>query len=132
MSRYFFLIVIFLSALLSAEDITVPRLSSEQDTMSLVQGVVNAQNGKLVQIDQDIDIKGSGSLDLVRYYDGGHHFDGSYGYGVGLSFPLEIKISDPIPWNLRHLYLEQREGSTLLFEVSDKNDRYLEKCRLNI
>jgi hypothetical protein len=42
------------------------------DTLALIDGVINAYNGKLVQIDQDIKIQGSDPLEMTRFYDGGH------------------------------------------------------------
>jgi len=81
----------FLSLLLSCFFILVaeevPYLTSESDTYALINGVVNAYNGKLVQIDEDIRTGGVDPLEMVRYYDGGHHFDSEFGYGVGCSYP---------------------------------------------
>ena len=77
------LIFLFCSATLSAKEPELPYLTSESDTLALIDGVVNAYNGRLVQIDQDIEIQGSDPLEMTRFYDGGHHFDSEFGYGVG-------------------------------------------------
>ena len=90
MRKYLFSILLFLSSLLSAEQSITPYLTSENDTLSLVEGIVNAYNGKLVQIDKDIEIQGAEPFELIRYYDGGHHFISQCGYGVGLSFPIVL------------------------------------------
>ena len=97
-------------------------MTSERDTLALIEGVVNAYNGKLVQIDQDIEIQGSDPLEMTRYYDGGHHFDSEFGYGVGCSYPAILRFS----WNGKKSLasLELRMGCEVLFEVKkDKNKR---------
>jgi hypothetical protein len=81
---------LFIFALVCAEEEITPYLSSECDSLSLVDGVVNTYNGKFVQIDRDIEIKGSDPLHLIRFYDGGHNYRGEYGYGVGFGYPLEL------------------------------------------
>nr|NGX42984.1 tRNA3(Ser)-specific nuclease WapA [Chlamydiota bacterium] len=45
----------------------------------------------------------------IRYYDGGHHFQSSYGYGVGESTPILISYCLFSPG--QNLWLEQRRGS---------------------
>jgi hypothetical protein len=74
------------SNLLSAKEVETPYITSERDTLALVDGVINAYNGKLVQIDQDIQIQSSDPLEMTRFYDGGHHFIAEFGYGVGCSY----------------------------------------------
>ncbi len=122
MNKYIIIIFFVLPAILFGETTAVPRLTSEHDTLSLVDGLVNACNGKLVQNDKDIEIRGPDPLDLTRYYDGGHHFDGSHGYGVGLCFPLEIVIN-----STGNLFIEQREGSALVFENKSKKKHFTGK-----
>jgi hypothetical protein len=68
--KKFLLIFIFLSAFLSAKEQEAPYLTSERDTLALVEGVVNAYNGKLVQIDQDIEIQGSDPLERTIFGSG--------------------------------------------------------------
>ena len=80
--KLFFLFVIACFPIFAEEPI-IPYLTSECDALALVEGVVNAFNGKLVQVERDIEIEGSDPLDLTRYYDGGHHFYSELGYGVG-------------------------------------------------
>ena len=70
MHKYLFPFL-FLSTILSAGDSITPYLTSENDTLSLVDGVVNSYNGKLVQVDKDLEVQGSEPIDLMRYYDGG-------------------------------------------------------------
>ena len=84
--RLCFSFSLFLNFFLGAND-KIPYLTSECDVLALVEGVVNAYNGKLIQIDQDIYIDGSDPLEMTRYYDSGHHFDSEFGYGVGCSYP---------------------------------------------
>ncbi|MEI8366530.1 MAG: hypothetical protein WCF65_08970, partial [Parachlamydiaceae bacterium] len=105
-------ICLFSFANLSAEQAILPYVTSENDALSLVDDVVDAYNGKLVQKDLDIQIQGSDPLELNRYYDGGHHFESEIGYGVGLSCPLLLSFdSEGGKQNLR---VEQRAG----FEVA--------------
>jgi hypothetical protein len=52
---------------ISAEHTIVPYLTSENDTLSLIDETVDVFNGKLVQIDKDIEIQGSHPFELVRY-----------------------------------------------------------------
>jgi len=82
-------------------------LTSEVDNLSLFEGMVNAQNGRLVQIDNDIQIKGSDPLEFIRYYDGGHDHKGVCGYGFGLSFPILLTFNS----YTGVLEVEQRAGS---------------------
>ena len=93
MTRNLFAFFLFTYVLVCAEEEIAPYLSSECDALSLIDGVVNAHNGKFVQIDRDIEIRGSDPLDLTRYYDGGHEYRGVYGYSVGLGYPLELRFS---------------------------------------
>jgi len=126
MRKYLFLILIFLSSHLSAEQSITPYLTSENDTLSLVEGIVNAYNGKLVQIDKDIEIQGTESFELIRYYDGGHHFISQYGYGVGFSLPI-VLVFDPYS-KKQNVLVEQRGGSRLLFNaIKQKNKHYVGK-----
>ena len=93
MTRNLLAFFLFTYVLVCAEEEIAPYLSSECDALSLIDGVVNAHNGKFVQIDRDIEIRGSDPLDLTRYYDGGHQYRGVYGYSVGLGYPLELRFS---------------------------------------
>ena len=88
----------------------------KNDTLSLVDDTVDAFNGKLVQMDKDIEINGSHPLELHRYYDGGHHFDSEVGYGVGLSFPIFLKFSEDK--EKQNLIVEQRMGFEVLCTVT--------------
>jgi RHS repeat-associated protein len=115
LKSFFFIFVFFLSFLFSNQAIT-PYLTSENDTLSLVEGIVNAYNGKLVQIDKDIEIQGNDPLTVLRYYDGGHHFEGNYGYSVGFSFPLLLAY-DPFR-SKQNILVEQREGSYIYFSIA--------------
>ena len=93
-------------------------MTSECDTLALVEGVVNAYNGKLVQIDQDIEIQGQDPLEMTRYYDGGHHFDSEFGYGIGCSYPALLKFF----WNGDKAYasIELRMGCEVLFRAQKR------------
>lgn len=93
----------------------VPYLTSEHDNLSLIEGVVDAYNGKLVQIDKDIEIQGSDPLQLIRYYDGGHHFDSEIGFGVGHSFPTQL-VFNPQMEEQNH-FVEQRSGANIICSV---------------
>lgn len=126
MCKYFFFIITFISIYLSAEQSIIPYVTSENDTLSLVEGIVNAYNGKLVQVDRDIEIQGTEPFELIRYYDGGHHFVSRYGYGVGFSLPLQLMF-DPNS-KKQNVIVEQRGGSKLLFNASkQKNKRFAGK-----
>jgi RHS repeat-associated protein len=123
MKRYLLSSIIFLSSLLTAEQTITPYLTSENDTLSLVEGIVNAYNGKLVQIDGDVLIQGSDPLSLIRYYDGGHHYLSPYGYSVGFSFPVILAFTSHV--SKKNLVLEQRTGNFIYFTVSkNKENQY--------
>ncbi|HRD55914.1 MAG TPA: hypothetical protein PLC42_05910, partial [Parachlamydiaceae bacterium] len=111
--RFLFLIVfsLFLVCKAPAELAILPYLTSENDALSLVDGTVDAYNGKLVQKDVDIHILGSSPLELNRYYDGGHHYPGELGYGVGLSPPLLLTFQPDL--KKQNVLLEQRSGSQI-------------------
>lgn len=111
----FFLIFCFFTYA-SVDCSIAPYLTSENDTLSLVDDTVDAFNGKLVQMDKDIEINGSHPLELHRYYDGGHHFDSEVGYGVGLSFPIFLKFSEDK--EKQNLIVEQRMGFEVLCTVT--------------
>lgn len=113
MQRILFLILLC-SSFLSAEEKT-PYLTSECDTLALVEGVVNAYNGKLVQIDRDIKIQGSDPLEMTRFYDGGHHFDSEFGYGIGCSHPALLIFKGSKDKN--YVSVELRQGLEVLCEV---------------
>jgi RHS repeat-associated protein len=104
------LILCFFSSL-SAQQPILSYLTSENDMLSLVDDTVDAYNGKLVQMDKDIEVQGVHPLELQRYYDGGHHFDGDVGYGYGFSFPLLLMFTPES--GIQNLTVEQRAG----FEV---------------
>lgn len=126
MRNNIFFIIILLTSFLSAEDSNSPYVTSENDSLSLVEGVVNAYNGKLVQMDKDIYIQSNDPLELIRYYDGGHHFLSRYGYGVGFSFPITLRFSPEI--EKQNVWVEQRGGSFLAFNATkQKNKRYIGK-----
>jgi hypothetical protein len=110
-----------------AEQSIVPYLTSEHDTLSLIDETVDVLNGKLVQINKDIEIQGSHPFELIRYYDGGHHFDSDIGYGNGLSLPiLLVFVPDREKQNL---ILEQREGSMVMCTVAEKKIRDKKKSK---
>lgn len=111
--------MIFCSTLISEEEAINTYLTSETDNLSLVEGVVNACNGKLVQFDKDIQVNGADSLELIRYYDGGHNYKGVCGYGFGFSFPVILTFS-----NYDELKVEQRGGSFLPFDMTEKKKNY--------
>lgn len=121
------LLFIFLlfSHVLSAEQAITAYLTSEQDSLLLVEGVVNAKNGKLVQIDKDIEIQGSENLELIRYYDGGHHFSSVNGYGVGVSFPLIVTF-DTLA-KKQNLFVAARDGCYIPFTVAKQGRKYFGK-----
>jgi len=87
----FLCLSLFLTSSLQSSD-DLPYLTSECDVLALVEGVVNAYNGKLVQIDQDIRVDGYDPLELTRTYDGGHHFASDLGYGFGDSYPILLTL----------------------------------------
>lgn len=92
----------------SANESIKPYLTSENDSLSIIDGIVDAYNGKVVQKNIDVLIEGSSPLELNRYYDGGHHFSGEVGYGVGLSTPLVLIYFPNLSEN--NVQLEQRSG----------------------
>ncbi|NGX42849.1 MAG: hypothetical protein K940chlam7_01137 [Chlamydiae bacterium] len=115
-------IFLLFSSLLSAKSSMTPYLTSESDTLALVDGVINAYNGKLVQIDPDIEIQGSDPLQLIRYYDGGQQrFDSEFGYGIGMSLPTQLSF-DTYEWK-RNMLIEQRMGLELLFSVKEQKSK---------
>jgi len=115
---YFFL---FVCSCISADEAILPYLTSECDTLALVEGVVNAYNGRLVQIDRDIEIQGSDPLDLTRYYDGGHHFFSELGYGVGFGYPLVLRFKSHK--DKGSMYVELRKGCEVLFDVKGQKEK---------
>lgn len=123
--KFIFLFLILFSTLQSEEELINTFLTSENDNLSLVGGVVNAQNGKLVQFDNDIKIEGSDALDLLRYYDGGHNYKGICGYGFGFAFPICLEFGEK-PGGL-FLNAEQRQGSFIPFTVVEKKKGYYER-----
>ena len=58
MRKYIFLFLLFISSQSFSEQAIVPYLTSENDTLSIVDGLVNAYNRRLVLIDKDIEIQG--------------------------------------------------------------------------
>lgn len=119
----FFLILCFFSRAFANAPI-IPYLTSENDILSLGDETVDAYNGKFVQLDTDIEIQGTHPLEINRYYDGGHHFDGDVGYGVGFSFPIFLKFTETEKQNV---FVEQRSGfeivCTVIADKRDKNDK---------
>jgi len=126
MYKFTFLFLFFYSTLISEEEAINTYLTSEVDNLSLVEGVVNAQNGRLVQVDRDIQIRGSDPLEVIRYYDGGHDHKGVCGYGFGLSFPIILTFSDEDGGDEKDLTVEQRGGSSLPFTMIEKKKKYYE------
>ena len=116
-----FFICFHFFSLLSTQIPITPYLTSENDALSLVEGVVDAYNGKLVQIDQDITIDGSHPLQLTRYYDGGHHFDSNLGYGMGLNVPMLLAFDRE--GGKAPILLEQREGFMVPCQVTVKKHK---------
>ncbi len=121
MRKYLYLFFILLSSFLAADDPITDYLTSENDTLALVDGIVNAYNGKLVQIDKDIEISGSDPIELIRYYDSGHHFRGPLGYGIGISQPLLLTYN----FITEKAFVEQRSGSFLPFKAVRKKENYI-------
>ena len=122
MYRLFLIFFVFISSITTAEEAITQYLTSENDSLSLVEGVVNAYNGKLVQIDKDIEIQGIDALEVTRYYDGGHHFVSDYGYGVGLSFPLTLIYETNL--HTKNLWVELRGGSQIPFTVNKSKKKF--------
>ncbi len=114
MQKYLFLFLLF-SCVLSAQEEEPPYLTSEYNTLALIEGTVNAHNGKLVQIDHDIEIQGSEPLELIRFYDGGHNFDSEFGYGVGCSHPA--LLSTFVSNGKFYAGVEMRMGCEVLLEI---------------
>lgn len=125
MYKLFFIFFVFISTIINAEDAITQYLTSENDTLSLVEGIVNAYNGKLVQIDKDIEIHGSDPLDVTRYYDGGHHFESDYGYGIGLAFPLTLIYEKKL--HTKNMWIELRGGSQIPFNVKESRNNFFGK-----
>jgi hypothetical protein len=121
MKRYLFLFLNLFSLLSAAETNVIPYLTSECDSLALVDGLVNTYTGHLVQLDQDMVVGGVDPIILNRFYDGGHHFASDFGYGVGLPYPLSLKCIG------KDLYVELRRGLQVLFELTKypgKEERY--------
>jgi len=125
MYKLFFLLFTFISTLINADDAITQYLTSENDALSLVEGIVNAYNGKLVQIDNDIEIQGSDPLHMTRYYDGGHHFVSDYGYGIGLAFPLTLVYETNL--QTKNMWIELRGGSQIPFNVKTSKGKFFGK-----
>ncbi|MEI8366354.1 MAG: RHS repeat-associated core domain-containing protein, partial [Parachlamydiaceae bacterium] len=117
---FFFLLLCYFSNI-SAEHSIVPYLTSENDTLSLIDGVVDAYNGKFVQMDKDIEVEGSYPLELLRYYDGGHNYDSEIGYGIGLSFPALLSFYPD--GKKTNLYVEQRAGFAVACTVEKQKSK---------
>ena len=124
--KLFFLFVIACFPIFSEEPI-IPYLTSECDALALVEGVVNAFNGKLVQVERDIEIEGSDPLDLTRYYDGGHHFYSELGYGVGYGYPIWLEFHQHK--DRGSILVEMRKGCNVLFEVKGEKQKGGHKYR---
>ena len=122
MYKFIFLFVVFCSTLISEEEAINTYLTSEVDNLSLFEGMVNAQNGRLVQIDKDIEIQSTDPLEFIRYYDGGHDHKGVCGYGFGLSFPILLTFNS----EQNELEVEQRGGSSLPFTMEKMKKGYYE------
>src|SRR5262245_23619408 len=116
MIQKLFSLFVIVCLALSSEEPPLPYLTSECDTLALVEGVVNTFNGKLVQVERDIEIEGSDPLDLTRYYDGGHHFDSELGYGTGYGYPVWLKFYQNHK-DRGYVLVEMRKGCNVLFEV---------------
>jgi hypothetical protein len=108
---------------LSAKEADSPYITSERDTLALVDGVINAYNGKLVQIDQDIEIQSSDPLEMTRFYDGGHHFIAEFGYGIGCSYPALLHYFQT---NDDKMYaaVELRMGCEILFKLKSNGKHH--------
>ncbi|NGX43126.1 MAG: hypothetical protein K940chlam7_01417, partial [Chlamydiae bacterium] len=68
----------------------------------------------------DIEIQGSDPLQLIRYYDGGHHFSSEFGYGMGMSLPKQLTfgtylVDEENMLSQRKFHVEQRMGLQLPF-----------------
>jgi len=90
--------------------------------LALVDGVVNAYNGKLVQIDRDIHVDGSDPLELTRTYDGGHHFESDLGYGFGDGYPILLTFFRM--GNKFYAKVELRTGLEVLCELHKEKGFY--------
>lgn len=120
---YFILILLLSLTLTSYGEEQLPYLTSECDSLSMIEGVVNAYNGRVVQVDHDIVIAGSDPLEMTRNYDGGHHFDSEFGYGIGCSFPALIRTvmkDDKV-----YAYVELRQGLEILCRLYKENGSYV-------
>ncbi|HRD55708.1 MAG TPA: hypothetical protein PLC42_04850 [Parachlamydiaceae bacterium] len=67
-------------------------------------------------MDKDIEIQGSENLELIRYYDGGHHFPSGNGYGVGVSFPFIVTFD--ITAKKQNLFIAARGGCYIPFTIT--------------
>ena len=123
-----FLVFIFSFFSLFADESIDHYLTSEHNTLALLEDVVNIQNGKIVQINQDIHIDGPNPLSIFRYYDAGHPFEGEFGYGVGLSVPLELKFQV----REKKLDAEERIGSSIPFSMKSSQGSYWGELRPKI
>jgi hypothetical protein len=123
MMQYLILLIIVFTACVSGEEL--PYLTSECDSLSLIEGIVNAYNGKIVQVDHDFTVPGSDPLHMTRTYDGGHHFDSEFGYGIGCSYPALIRttVSD----DKIYAYVEMRQGLEILCRLHKEKGKYVGK-----
>lgn len=115
--RLFLFFLFLASPLLKASSIE-SFLTSENDSLAIIADFVNAYNGKVVQVQKEVCVQGSDPLELIRYYDGGHHFTSDLGYGVGSNYPILLK-SNPYYW--KKLYLEQRKGTGFIYQTVKKD-----------
>lgn len=128
MYKIIFCLLVSIYSIASATDLSItPYLTSECNSLALVDDLVNTCNGKLVQIDQDIYIDGTHPLSIMRYYDGGHHYESSFGYGFGLSIPVLLHFFPYI--DKSNVSVEQRMGCKISFSamesVGKKKDKHL-------
>lgn len=109
--------LIFLLApfFLLADTSIIPYITSEDNSLALVDNIVNVENGKLVQIDREISIRGSDPFVLTRYYDNGHSFDSEFGYGMGVSLPVDLMVGLHI--ETENLAVQERIGAYILFDA---------------
>ncbi len=60
-------------------------------------------------------MQGSDPLEMTRYYDGGHPFEGEFGYGIGCSYPALLHFFQN--GDKCYVSLELRMGAEVLCEV---------------
>ena len=124
------LALLLLFSLTLAADHENIRLTAEAEPLLTYADCVNLLTGDFFEAEQDLLEIEPVELDLTRLYDSGHLFDGKLGFGIGLSYPIQLDYY-PLQKEGCNVFIEQRYGCKIPFHAKVKRGGWIGSVKID-